>query len=71
LNDFASYGEDGDSPPRKAAVELLALTSKYFTINDPAHEVLSVKEICDLNLQDKVLIAHPMRIIHRIKDLNA
>ena len=66
----SSYGEDEASPPWKTAEELLALTYKYFKINDPELEALTLKQIFEQNLQDKVLIAHPMRIIHRIKNLN-
>ena len=71
LKKHSSYGEDEASPPWKTAEELLALTNKLFKINDPELEALTFKQICDQNLQDKVLIAHPMRIIHRIKNLNA
>ena len=71
LKDHSHYGEDEASPPWKTAEELLALTYKYFKINDPELEALTLKQIFEQNLQDKVLIAHPMRIIHRIKNLNA
>ena len=71
LKDHSSYGEDEASHPWKTAEELLALTNKLFKINDPELEALTLKQIFDQNLQDKVLIAHPMRIIHRIKNLNA